>query len=102
LIYEQAFYNCPKLESIVIPAKVREIKEKAFAKCKSLEAVYFLGNAPKMAENIFYNDTLTIYYPAGDQTWTNDILLMDFGGKVSWVAGDPNTYTPLYYRKKET
>ena len=101
LIEEEAFKSCPKLESIVIPAKVEEIESSAFAFCKSLKTVYFLGNAPKMAQDIFYNDTLTVYYPAGDQTWTNDILLMDFGGKVSWVAGDSNTYTPLYYKKEE-
>ena len=102
LIEEEAFKSCPKLESIVIPAKVEEIESSAFAFCKSLKTVYFLGNAPKMAQDIFYNDTLTVYYPAGNQTWTKDLLLLDYGGKVSWVAGDPNTYTPLYYRKKET
>lgn len=99
-IEKEAFKSCHKLESLVIPAKVTDIGNSAFAFCRSLKTVYFLGNAPKMEENIFYNNNLTVYYPAGNQTWTKDVL-QAYGGTVNWVAGEPSAYTPLYYKKKD-
>ena len=100
-IGNEAFFGCPKLESIVIPASVVEIQDYAFFSCASLHTVYFLGDAPQMANHIFYTDTLTAYYPQGNETWTED-LLWGHGGEVTWIADDPDTFGTLQVRKKES
>jgi len=121
-IGEGAFYMCPKLKTIVLPEKVREIKQRAFAggenlsevyimgdgvtlgreifcQCIVLDKVYFLGDAPKMEMFAFRDAKFTAYYPADNATWTDD-LLKDYGGDVTWTAGDPAVYAPTYYKKR--
>lgn len=53
-----------------------------------------------MENNIFYSDRLTVYYPAGNNTWPKDLLL-NYGGTVSWIAGKPPAQTLLFFRKEE-
>jgi hypothetical protein len=47
--------------------------------------VYFTGDAPKIDKYTFYVDIeATCYYPAGNRTWTEDVL-QNYGGKLTWV-----------------
>lgn len=100
-IENEAFYNCPKLESLVIPASVVEIQDYAFARCEALQTLYFLGDAPQMEDHIFKYNKMTVYYPAGNETWTEN-LLWSHGGEVTWIASDPDTFGTLQVRKKES
>lgn len=79
-----AFSGCIQLESIVIPASVVEIQDYAFGSCTGLKTVYFKGDAPKMAKNIFNLDTLHAYYNSDNATWIGNNL--NYGGQITWVC----------------
>lgn len=84
----------------MIPAKVEEIQGFAFADCPSLKEIYFLGDAPQIAASAFGNANATAYYPADNTTWTETVL-DNYGGSISWIAGDPGAYALHDYRKEE-
>ena len=86
-IGDGAFGSCVDLTSMVIPQSVCFINDWAFAYCTGLTSVTFEGDAPIFNGDIFYNDTLTAYYPEGNETWTSDVM-QDYGGTVTWVAYD--------------
>lgn len=89
------------LQEVTIPASVITLGYSAFGDCPALKKVMFIGSAPSS----FGNDTpggvfrtmverdLTVYYPSGDSTWTEDILNgLVFG--TAWLkvcAYDPET-----------
>lgn len=79
-----AFQNCDKLESVTVPASVDFIDFCAFDSCGSLETFYFLGDAPEVPETAFCDITATAYYPAGNETWTEE-MMESFDGNITWV-----------------
>lgn len=97
-IGEWAFANCGTLKRLVIPNGVTSIGARAFSGCKQLNVI-FTGNAPKFStgavgkdgafkgQEQFYRGTAMAYYPKGDGTWTEEIML-DYGGKVVWEPYD--------------
>ena len=98
-IWEQAFDACRQLKKITlgenleyigigafrstaiteitIPAGVAVIDYEAFGDCANLTEVTFLGDAPAM-DHVFSGVTATVYYPAGNATWTADVMLLSF------------------------
>ena len=83
-IGEGAFYECSGLESIVIPESVTTLESSVFGNCLNLRTVTFEGDAPEMGDFLFMNVTATAYYPANNDTWTEDKLL-DHSGSITWV-----------------
>jgi hypothetical protein len=81
---DSAFYGIGA-EIFTIPATVTEVGPWCFARAYSLMDVYFDGNAPTIGEGAFNKITLTAHYPAGNATWTSDIM-QNYGGTVSWEA----------------
>ncbi len=100
-IGEYAFSGCNHLQSIEIPGSVHEIQDYAFSKCTHLGMVYFLGDAPNMANNIFHQDTIYAYYDKNNTTWIGK--LGNYGGLVTWVgrSDDPASSRTIYYRKDD-
>ena len=82
-IGKNAFRGCYRLTNIDIPESVTCIQSAAFA-FSSLDSIRFASNAPKFEENIFFDVTTTAYYPAGNPTWTEDVM-QDYGGDITWV-----------------
>lgn len=84
-----AFYGCGDLSTITIPAGVTSILGSAFAFCSNLESVVFEGDAPATFPITVFNSyvTATVYYPAGNDTWTS-LNLDNFNGNLTWVAYD--------------
>ncbi|MBR5536670.1 MAG: leucine-rich repeat domain-containing protein, partial [Clostridia bacterium] len=83
-IGEGAFAYCP-LTSVTIPDSVRSIGVVAFRDCSSLTTVTFRGDAPSIGYNAFMNVTATVYYPRGNETWT-DSLRNNYQGSLTWMA----------------
>ena len=91
------FINAPagnglpgKLKYVEIPERVTKIGRAAFVLQGELESVKFRGDAPEIADDAFSYDTLTAYYPAGNATWTKEVM-QDYGGTITWVAYDPDS-----------
>lgn len=82
-IREHAFYDCKRLNRIVIPESVTIIENRAFEDCYGLTSIHFTGNAPQFNNDTFWFVTATAYYPAGNPTWTEEIM-HDFGGHITW------------------
>ena len=91
------FINAPagnglpgKLKYVEIPERVTKIGRAAFVLQGELESVKFRGDAPEIADDAFGDDTFTAYYPAGNATWTKEVM-QDYGGTITWVAYDPDS-----------
>ncbi len=80
-----AFTKCTSLESITIPRNVDKMKDDIFSDCSSLKEVIFTGDCPTWYWYIFPNVTATVYYPAGNETWTEENMELA-GGNVTWVS----------------
>ena len=84
-IGEGAFIECSSLNEINIPNSVKEIGSIAFGNCVSLTDIVFWGSAPIIGEGCFANVTATVYYPANDPSWTEEVR-QNYGGTLTWVA----------------
>jgi len=84
-VFNHVFKDCTALKSITIPASVSEIWYYAFENCTALETITFVGDAPDLYEECFAGVTATAYYPAGNETWTEEVM-QDYGGTITWVS----------------
>ena len=86
-----AFNWCSNLATVTIPKNVHTISGAAFADCAALKTVFFLGDAPNFGIEVFRDDTLNAWYPAGNDTWTEEVM-QQYGGNVTWNAYDPDLF----------
>jgi len=87
----RAFDECSALTTITIPANVTKIGSSAFERCYRLKTIHFCGDAPEMGSNSIMSWVQpTIYYPAGNGTWTAEKIqeykniLADTAGEITW------------------
>lgn len=90
-----AFQNCGNLKKITIPESVKSIGTAAFSECTGLQSVTFNGNAPEIDTPVldyyipgstyapFNGVTATAYYPAGNQTYTDEVKAA-YGEGLTW------------------
>ena len=65
------FGGCGRLKTLTIPASIESMGYCAFQDCKSLQEVYFLGDAPADLVAAFMGcPDVTIYYREGTTGWT--------------------------------
>jgi len=79
-----AFSQCRDLTSVVLPASVRSIGDGAFWRCSALSEIHFQGEAPNLADEVFSGVNATAYYPANNDTWTEE-MRQNYGGTITWV-----------------
>lgn len=78
-IERSAFADCTALKNVEITASLKGIGMTVFGGCSSLQTITFTGNAPEFVETgsgnfgIDEDDPITIYYPAGNATWTDEV-----------------------------
>ena len=85
VLKRSTFNSCTSLQSVSIPSAVETMEALVFADCSSLKSVTFCGDAPDFGNNVFRNVTATVYYPAGNKTWTASVMT-DYGGNLTWKA----------------
>lgn len=86
-IRDYALIYCA-LTELTIPGSVTKLGS-GFASGSNLSTIHFLGNAPAFDEYTFDALEITAYYPAGNKTWTND-MLQNYGGHITWIPeGNP-------------
>ncbi len=91
-ISDYTFYYCTGLKSVTIPDGIKGIGV-SFGGCVNLRRITFEGDAPDRFEigwsdrYSFQGITATAYYPAGNDTWTSDVM-QDYGGDITWVPYD--------------
>lgn len=76
---------CYGLTEITIPSTVTTLGNTAFYHSNNLKKVIFTGPAPTIGSRAFSRMNATAYYPAGNETWTEDVL-KDYDGTITWVA----------------
>lgn len=88
-----AFAGC-QLSEVIIPASVNYIDIQTFDDCSNLKTIWFEGDAPAESESFHFDSVATAYYPANNDTWTDEIMERMggevFGGEITWVAYTPS------------
>ncbi len=86
---DAVFHGCTKLKSITIPECVITSGNNMFGWCTNLSSIKFEGNVPELFDTewaeVFNGITATVYYPANNDTWTEEVR-NEFGGELAWVA----------------
>ena len=78
-----SFLWCTNLTDVTFGINTARIDSEAFQECFELRTLKFTGNAPKFGSYAFSGVTATAYYPAGDSTWTANVM-KDYGGTITW------------------
>ncbi len=77
-------FRMTDLKAVRIPASVREIGTRCFIGCIYLREIRFEGGAPEIGVDAFAYNIALAYYPADDETWTED-MRQDYGGDLTWI-----------------
>ena len=86
-ILRNAFADCNSMTRVDIAATVESIGTMAFARCENLRQIHFLGDAPAMENSsAFLNLNVTAYYPADNQSWTEEVMQPYNAESINWVA----------------
>lgn len=104
-IENSAFSTCSNLVNLDIPAGIEYISNYAFNSCTGIKNIVFLGNAPAFSEMAFSGLSCTIYFPANNDSWSENVC-QQYGGEITWVAyegeyplidneGDANTLSGI-------
>ena len=88
-IGDMMFRYCESLVNVTIPASITHIDDSAFEYCANLNSITFCGDAPDFGLDVFYGVTATVYYPASNTTWTEDVLKYS-GGNLIIIPYDTN------------
>ena len=89
-----AFSGCLNLSYVTVPETVTAIGDQAFAACGRLKTVAFRGDAPAFTGSVFAADSLVCYYPAGNATWTAEVM-QNYGGTVTWIPYEVLPFTDV-------
>ena len=92
-IGEGMFLECVSLKELTIPAGVQTVAGQVFGMCSSLANIYFTGNAPSFGAWSFMDFSGTVWYPANNPTWTEDVRRNYYGNPV-WKAYDAGGEQP--------
>jgi hypothetical protein len=83
-----AFNEAEGLTGVTLPNSVTRIGFRAFAYCNKLTSIAFPGNSPEIDPTAFQWTTATVFYPAGNSSYTAETM-QDYGGTLTWKAVMP-------------
>lgn len=78
-----AFGGCRYITSITFPDSLTSFGNEVFIECSALNTLHFTGDVPAFCGDTFSGLTATAYYPADNDTWTED-KLQNYGGTITW------------------
>ena len=84
-------FESSALETVLIPASVTDIGYNAFTDCTDLRQIRFQGDVPAINMDAFVGVEADAYYPADNETWTEEVLL-PYGGNLTW---HPSAYVEI-------
>lgn len=88
-IASYAFSGCQGIETITFPSSITDIGYDAFGEMgESFKKIRFIGDAPNIEAEAFNEAVINAYYPAGNETWTKDVM-KDYGGAITWIPYNP-------------
>lgn len=94
------------LKSITLPKNLKTIGSQCFAENYNLTDVFFTGDAPSIPQDCFWpceNTTVTLHYPAGNKTYTSDIINSEnYYGSVIWKNDCKHEQVEICPRKDPT
>ncbi len=73
-ISHSAFEGCNKITSVEFPEGIKVVNNLDIGDIKNLTEVKFYGNFPEMYVTIFRGFKGTVYYPANNPTWTDEVI----------------------------
>lgn len=76
------------IEKLTIPATVTYVGHGALRVSGNNAVITFEGDAPTFAGSTFAYTTATVYYPANNDTWTEDVK-QDYDGTITWISYEP-------------
>ena len=87
-----AFIRCASLSELILPSTLTLLSRVAFYD-SGLTTVTFTGSAPTFEDStVFERVTATVYYPANDPTWTEEVR-QNYRGWLTWIAKEMHTHT---------
>lgn len=90
-IGERAFYDCPDLTVIHLPATFRTFGAEAFRDCFGLKRVYCDGGMPRFNESCLWTgDYISVFYPTNNPWPAEPVnqLVSNFGGRLGVMMGN--------------
>ena len=93
-IGQYAFSYCSNISKLTLPTTVTTLDSYAFYGMYYLKEVVFTGDAPSISNSAFYSITATVWYPMGNETWT-DSVKQQYGGTLTWqsICGDSHAFS---------
>ena len=82
-IGQSAFRGCSSIGTLTLPTTLTELSNYAFDGMWNAKEYIFKGNAPTFGSNTFNYVNATVWYPLGNETWTEDIM-QNYGGTLTW------------------
>ena len=79
-----------KIQKVIFEKGISAIQDGAFANYSALKQIVFLGDKPTVKLSTFKKVTATAYFPPDNETWAGGGLV-NHGGTLYWVAGEPGT-----------
>ena len=84
-IGQNAFSGCSNLARLTLPASLTTLDAYAFYGMYSTKEFVFTGDAPSIGNYCFNYLYVTVWYPGGNDTWTN-VINQGYGGTLTWKA----------------
>ena len=83
-IGDGAFLMLVSITDVDLPKSIVSVGNGAFSQCSNLKEISFNSAAPTFEESSFADVTATVYYPANDPSWTEEVR-QNYGGTLTWV-----------------
>ena len=94
-IGQQAFFLCTGLNEVRIPGSVtfpwgfNDFSDFALNNCTELKTLTFKGDAPYFCDTALWGNDLTIRYPEGNATWTEEVMVNYGANSIIWESYKP-------------